>query len=79
MNFIVRVLLSVFSIDNDLDEESAVNQIVYDMLERDVIDFTKIDDEANFNSQSKKFKDPRPKMKTRHEQVEKSQKFQKKL
>ncbi len=59
----------VFELDDDFDEESAVHEVVYNMLERDVVDLSSVNDESMFKTKTKKFKDPTPKMKLRHEQV----------
>lgn len=60
---------AVFELDDDFDEESAVHEVVYNMLERDVVDLNSVNDELMFKAKTKKFKDPTPKMKLRHEQV----------
>jgi hypothetical protein len=39
------------------------------MLERDVVDLNSMNDESTYKTKTKKFKDPTPKMKLRHEQV----------
>ena len=59
-----------FELDDNFDEELAVHEVVYNMLERDVVDLKSVnDDESMYKVKTKKFRDPTPKMKLRHEQV----------
>ena len=63
------LFFSVFDLDDDFDEESAVHEVVYNMLERDVVNLNSINDESKFKTKRKIFEDPTTKMKLRHEQV----------
>ena len=69
------IFYPVFEIDEDFDEESAVHDVVYNMLERDVVDINSLNNELIMKNKTKKFKDPTPKMKLRHEQVKKCTKY----
>lgn len=60
---------TVFVLDDDFDEDDAVHEVVCNMLEKDVVDVCSVNNGTMFRTKTKKFRDPTPKMKLRHEQV----------
>lgn len=57
-----------FELNDEFDEEYALQEVVHDMLEKDIVDVGSVNAEI-FQTKTTKFKDPTPKMALRHKQV----------
>lgn len=65
--FLLFFFLTGIEYDDDLNDEISVQQILRDMLDKEVVEKDILND-LGFDG-SKKRKDPRPKMELRHKQV----------
>lgn len=65
-----------FELNDDFDEEYAFQEVVHNMLEKDIIDAGSVNQDI-FQTKTKKFKDPTPTMELRHKQVKEKAKERK--
>lgn len=64
----ICVLSTGFDLDEDFDEEYAFQEVVHNMLGKDIVDVGSVNADI-LHTKTTKFKDPTAKMELRHKQV----------